>query len=84
MLGPWSLVCPIRLWARVRRDFLWDGGTGSGEPQGVLSDHVAHRFGRPHGVCFARRALKNQFPRPPLLPSVTLTFPLLPPSSRSR
>lgn len=75
---------PLGPLARVKRDFLRDGGTRFGEPQGVLSDHAVGRFGMPHGVFFAQRALGNQSPSPPLRPSMTLTFPLLPPPSCSQ
>lgn len=44
---------------------------------------MAGGLGRPRGVFFAERALGREFSDPPLLPALTFTFPLLPPSSRS-
>ena len=66
------------MWLSVR----WREGFG--EPRGVATGRVAAGSGRPRGVFFAQHALGNQLSNPPWLPSVALTFPLLPPSSRSQ
>lgn len=72
MSGPQVQGGPHRPCAREKCDFLCDGGRGLGEPHGVdLAGPTVF-------------SLHREFSPSSLLPGMTFTFPLLPPSSRSR